>query len=538
MKKLFLMLLALNLLAVVPDALAAKTNKPQAAQKERLVLMPLRIPEEDKNLAGAMESALVEGLQQKYTVFSGEQVSQKARQIFNKESHSAKKECDETRCMQGIAEAFQAELIATANVTKQDGGYFLALSVQNIFDNKVEYSKTLTCEGCSSFKVVERLKELVGKPASVAAPAEAETPQPKVTATDPESITWNEAQKGNSIDDYQVYLDSYPKGKYIAFAKAKIKKIKEAQQAAQEQQEQSAWDTAQQENSEQSLNRYLQGYPNGRFAGFAKSRLGKLKTDQTYKEESDLWQKAEAGNDQAAVESYLNKYPAGRYIAAASAKLKAIKEEAAKFKEPVMVRIPGKNYELGKYEVTQKEWRDIMGSNPSQFSTCGDNCPVEQVSWDDIQIYLQKLNTKSGRQYRLPTETEWEYACRGGKVEAEEPPRSMSLGWGSAVKVAASGAEKYCGSNDIDSVAWYDSNSYGTTHLVGQKQANSYGLYDMSGNVWEWMSDCWEGDCSRRALRGGSWSYRPGNVRSAERGRNEVADRDSNFGFRLAKTLP
>ena len=212
------------------QALAAKTNKStKAAQatKERLVLMPLRVAEEDKSLQGAMETALVQGLQQRYEVFSGEQVAQKAREIFNKESRStAKKECDETRCMQGIAEAFQAELIATANVTKRDGGYFLALSIQNIFDNLVVYSNSIPCKNCDAFQVVDKLKELVGTPAPAAVTPAIEALQPKVNLNDHDGVLWAEAQKGNTVEDYQVYLDTYPKGKYVPFAKARIKKIK------------------------------------------------------------------------------------------------------------------------------------------------------------------------------------------------------------------------------------------------------------------------------------------------------------------------
>lgn len=137
--------------------------KSTKAPTERLVLMPLRVGEEDRTLEGAMETALVQGLQQSYVVFSGEQVAQKAREIFLKESrNTAKKECDETRCMQGIAEAFQAELIATANVTKRDGGYFLSLSIRNIFDNKVVFSNSVPCESCTTFQVVNKLKELSG----------------------------------------------------------------------------------------------------------------------------------------------------------------------------------------------------------------------------------------------------------------------------------------------------------------------------------------------------------------------------------------
>jgi ankyrin repeat protein len=139
--------------------LPMKVVKPIEVPTERLVLMPLRL-DEDKNLQGAMETALVQGLQHNYIVFSGTEVTKKSNEIFLKESRSAKKECDETRCMQNIAMAFQSELIATANVTKQNGGYFLALSIQNVFDHKVVYSNSVACRNCDSFQVVDKLKEL------------------------------------------------------------------------------------------------------------------------------------------------------------------------------------------------------------------------------------------------------------------------------------------------------------------------------------------------------------------------------------------
>lgn len=138
-----------------------KVSKPAKSPTERLVLMPLRVPDEDRNLTGAMETALVEGLQHSYIVFSGQRVAQKAHEIFMKESkNTAHAECDETRCLQGIAESFQSELLASANVTKQNGNYFLAISIQNIFDNKVIYSKSTPCKGCDEAQVVEALKEL------------------------------------------------------------------------------------------------------------------------------------------------------------------------------------------------------------------------------------------------------------------------------------------------------------------------------------------------------------------------------------------
>ena len=158
------------------------------------------------------------------------------------------------------------------------------------------------------------------------------------------------------------------------------------------------------------------------------------------------------------------------------------------------------DYYMGKYEVTQALWRAVMGSNPSYFK--GDNLPVEMVSWNDCQEFISKLNSLTGRKFRLPTEAEWEYAARGGK---------KSRGY------------QYSGSNSISDVAWYDGNSGSKPHPVGTKQANELGIYDMTGNVWEWCSD-WYGSYSSssqtnptgsdsglcRVCRGGCWS---GNAR-------------------------
>lgn len=146
------------------------------------------------------------------------------------------------------------------------------------------------------------------------------------------------------------------------------------------------------------------------------------------------------------------------------------------------------SFSIGKYEVTQKEWKAVMGSNPSKFK--GGNLPVEKVSWNDCQEFIIKLNTLTGRKFRLPTEAEWEYAARGG---------NRSNGY------------KYSGSNDINAVAWYEGNSGNKTHNVGKKAANELGLYDMSGNVWEWTSSKWCYDYSQPrnsshfVTRGGSW---------------------------------
>ncbi|MBI5918245.1 MAG: formylglycine-generating enzyme family protein [Nitrosomonadales bacterium] len=179
-----------------------------------------------------------------------------------------------------------------------------------------------------------------------------------------------------------------------------------------------------------------------------------------------------------------------------------------------MISIPGRNYEIGKTEVTQAQWKAVMGNNPSKFKECGGNCPVENVSWDDARAFIDELNAQTGKNYRLPTEAEWEYACRAGGQH-----------------------EEYCG-NSLAGIAWYESNSDGHTHPVASKRANAWGLYDMSGNVWEWVQDWYDNSQKGRVLRGGSWFNDPQSSRAAYRFGLDPAVRDGDDGFRLARTLP
>lgn len=182
-------------------------------------------------------------------------------------------------------------------------------------------------------------------------------------------------------------------------------------------------------------------------------------------------------------------------------------------------------FEIGRFEVTQGQWQAVMGTNPSHFQN-GDHYPVEQVSWNDAQSYAKELSRLTGKNYRLPTEAEWEYACRGGAAE-----------------------ETYCGGYALERLAWYDGNSDRKTHPVGQKSPNGYGLYDMSGNVWEWTCSAYdanyggsEQNCTNkdtdvgRVLRGGSWLNNPGYARSAIRNWYDAALRNYYNGFRLART--
>ena len=184
---------------------------------------------------------------------------------------------------------------------------------------------------------------------------------------------------------------------------------------------------------------------------------------------------------------------------------------------------------IGKYEVTQGQWQKVMGGNPSRFKN-GDDYPVENVSWNDVQKFIRKLSALNNNKYkfRLPTEAEWEYACRsGGKSEI------------------------YSGGSRIDRVAWYSGNSGNRTHRVGTKVPNEVGLYDMSGNVWEWCEDIYAKNAysrhsrnnpvnmkagSDRVNRGGSWRFSASSCRSANRFDDSPYDRDNNLGFRLVRT--
>ncbi len=511
-RSLHALLVALSCLASV----FVYAGSPEMAAKERLVLMPLRVPEEDRSLLGAMETALVQGMQQRYEVLSGEPVATKAREIFNAESRaSSNKECDETRCMQDIAQAFAAELIASANVTRKEDGYFLALRIQNVFDTRVVYSSAIPCQNCNSYQVLEELKALSGATMLVSAvTAEPAMIIPAVSRipADADATLWAEAQKADTIVDYQIYQDSFPNGRYLHYAQTRIRQLQQQAVLAAEQQQQQDWDSAQQEHSAASYDRYLNRYPDGRFAAFAKARIDKLNNQLAAREEAELWNKAYSSNGKAAIQGYLRRYPAGHYLAAAHAKLKLIQEEEER--GPLMVRIPERNYEIGKYEVTQAEWRAVMGNNPSEFKRCGDSCPVERVSWDEVQKFIRKLNARSGRQYRLPTQAEWEYACHGGSPQ------------------------EYCGGDEVNALAWTAANSFKQTVAVGQKQANGYGLYDMSGNVWEWTSDCWRENCAQRVLRGGSWSEVPQYARAAFSYPSDTLYLNEDVGFRLARSLP
>ncbi len=374
-----------------------------------------------------------------------------------------------------------------------------------------------------------------------------------------------------SVEDCNRYLDRYPNGKYVT----RVNQKKQDLQA-----EDDAYKGC---VSVEKCDEYLKKYPNGRYVSSVKD------TKMNLQEEDNAYANCTTVEK---CDEYLKKYPKGRYVAEVKRKRKVEQEEeeskrkaeeaeAAKRKEEIktlaqtytvngvlftMKYVEGgtftmgcvskrdcncdrreepshmvllSDYCIGETEVTQALWMAVMGNNPSWNK--GDNRPVEYVSWNDCQVFIRKLNIllkdrlPSGYQFALPTEAQWEYAARGGNKSKHY---------------------RYSGSNNIDEVAWCSMNSKGKTHPVGKKSSNELGLYDMSGNVWEWCSD-WSGSYgssaqtdpkgpskgSCRVLRGGCWDnvLRDGNRDNGDRN-CRVSYRYSyspgyggyDFGFRFA----
>jgi len=294
--------------------------------------------------------------------------------------------------------------------------------------------------------------------------------------------------------------------------------------------------------------------------------------------EQQAWTAAQSGNTVAGYAAYLEEYPKGRFAAAArvaKASLVVVPAVASispatppvapppvppaaaghSIKEcadcPQMVAIPGGSFEmgsmfldeqpvhlvnvtaflLGRTEVTQGEWIAVMGSNPSTFKQCGVNCPVENISWNDAQEFARRLSQKTGKTYRLPSEAEWEYAARAGSNS------KWSFG---------------DDESQLAAYAWFYNNSGQTTHTVALKKPNSFGLYDMHGNVWEWVQDAWHenyqgapsdgsawvngGDQAQRVRRGGARYDFSNILRSAYRNRSAAIHSFSGTGMRIART--
>ena len=314
--------------------------------------------------------------------------------------------------------------------------------------------------------------------------------------------------------------------------------------------EREAWEAAKRRDNADGYKAYLSAYPKGQYKNAAEIALWGL--GEQVQAQGGTVSSAQAGQVFRDCEQEhcpeMVVIPAGRFVMGSPA------TEAGRDSDEGPTRsVSVGRFALGKYEVTQGQWRAVMGSNPSsfqwKFNDCGANCPVEQVSWDDIQQYLAKLNQLTGNRYgyRLASEAEWEYAARAGCGGA------FNVGGQCREKIEASEA-------NFDGNYTYNGSARGVyrqkTLPVGSFAANGYGLHDMHGNVGEWVQDCYEdnysqgqptdgrahrgtdGGCDGRVLRGGSWFIGPQYLRSAFRGWDSPDDSNNGSGFRLARTVP
>ena len=214
------------------------------------------------------------------------------------------------------------------------------------------------------------------------------------------------------------------------------------------------------------------------------------------------------------------------------------------------------DFSMGQYEITQAQWKSVMGNNPSTFQC--EECPVTNVSWTDIQAFIEKLNAQSGKHYRLPTEAEWEYAARGG---ANEELVKESNTYGGVNELVADNGHKrtpekyttgwkYSGKGSAQEVAWFERNSNYREHPIGRKKANQLEIFDMSGNVEEWCADWYVGNYGKsthidnpqgptvgnaRVVRGGSWNSAAADITVTRRAAYLPDTRSAELGFRLVE---
>lgn len=315
----------------------------------------------------------------------------------------------------------------------------------------------------------------------------------KIDAVAVESEYWEAIRSSNDPQDYKDYLQNYPNGAYAGVARAKIRQLETAK---------------------------ITTPANSQPANTQPTNSGGNKTNESAGAANTSASRPKSFKSQQGIEMVY--IPPGRFMMGST---NGLSDE-----KPMHEVTISQAFYIGRYEVTQGQWQAVMGKNPSKFKGCGSNCPVENVSWNDALHFINKLNqANNSYTYRLPTEAEWEYACRAGTT-----------------------GDYY--SQDVDVIGWYEGNSGTKTHAVGAKQPNAFGLYDMSGNVWEWCKDWYHpnyegapsdgsawldgGEQKYRVLRGGSGNSNASFLRSALR---LYVTPDSSlvffFGFRVVAVL-
>lgn len=314
----------------------------------------------------------------------------------------------------------------------------------------------------------------------------------EITAKIEEEKAYQRAKEANTIAAFKSFLTKYPDGEYAEEAGATLQQL----------QEKSTWAVANESDAVKDYESYLSQYPNGKYAAEAKKRILKLEADARYER---LPTPVKDLVDQMI---YVD---GGRYTMGCTSEQKDCFND-----EKVINKVEVESFKIGAYEVTQEQWISIMGNNPSYFTDCM-QCPVEQVSWVDVQQFLKKLNQMTGNDYRLPTEEEWEYAARGGTESKEY---------------------LYAGSNALSEVGLFSGNS---AYELSESRfkPNALGIYHMSGGVFEWCQDTYTDLPSNRqelkVIRGGAWNSADRYCRVSHRQWMKKGDEMDNVGFRIAR---
>jgi len=407
------------------------------------------------------------------------------------------------------------------------------------------------------------------------APRAKATPTPP-NATPQDQNLWNEASRINTKESYEFYLSEQPEGVFTSEARRRI-------EAIEEKKDRSKWNEAVAVNTMASYEKYLREHPGGRFMGEA---LERFRAFEKLEEEAQ-WKRADEASSASGYLQYLERYPYGANAGVAKLRLSGLGavppaivwtnsldmkfswvpagtflmgstdaqvEEALKecrrysseckriwFEEeqpPRLVTI-ARGFWMGRYEVTQGQYKAVMGTNPSLFKTCGKDCPVERVSWNDAKEFISKLNARNdGFVYSLPSEAEWEYAARAGTTTA--------FAFGDSLRSTQANFNGNFPYGNAPTGPYLE-----RTTKVGSYRPNAWGLYDMHGNVFEWVEDIWQdsytglptdgsanttrGDNRLRTVRGGSWLNYGDDSRSALRGRVDPSFRNYSDvdGFRV-----
>ena len=520
-----------------------------AAEKPNLVLLPTEVSEGDSALESSYTNAIAEGLSTEYNVFYGAKVEKQLEKEYDKI------DCSAEQCNQNLAIAFNGELIADASVLKIANGYILKLKISNVLSDNIVKSATIPCKGCDAFSVISRLQKMGSG-----------SKKNQGTANVTTSVRPQKQENTRAI----LIFDSQPSGAKVFIAGKKVGKtpyqglshqigdqlnirLKSPSHRSYEfkvslNQAITQLEPIQLEAGQANITVLTEPYTanavvyvDGQAKGTAPVQITLTTgSHEIYASAEDKKTDVEAiqlndGDNQQLVLPFNTVSPVLKTlgiemvdIAAGSFQMGS-NDNYDSAKPVHRVNVPA--FKMMKYEVTQGQWQAVMGENPSGFDDCGKNCPVESVSWDDIQAFLKKLNQQTGGNFRLPSEAEWEYAARAGTT--------TKYSWGNDIGSNKANCDG-CGSQ------WDDK----STAPVGSFAPNDFSLHDMHGNVREWTQDCvngsysgapnngnaWDsGDCAQRVLRGGSWINNPSYLRSANRVRDSASTRIFFNGFRLVQ---